>query len=265
MISTAFGGPSSSETGESNADVPCSCRGAVPSAPVLCCAPVLQHRVTTTYRYERPPRRERQQPAGRKIVVCVTARAPLPGGFLFPVQDDLVLASGILIGVSIGMWMGGGDLHCLGFTLRCSNGHGSRQRAGRPRSAIGAATARVPVTERRQVDEPFSRVPEWSLRIERARCGEAADGQWEATWCAGSRKPSWRDGPREMRRPRRQGGAAVASRASAAGRCGGSLLRGGLRDCVRGRPASRDGAAPPCRNTSEAASPVAAARRVRVR
>jgi hypothetical protein len=39
----------------------------------------------------------------RKIVVCVTARAPLPRGvpMLF-VQDDLAPASGILIGVSIG-------------------------------------------------------------------------------------------------------------------------------------------------------------------
>jgi hypothetical protein len=71
--------------------------------PVLCRARVLQHRVTTTYRYERPPRRERQQPAGAEVVVFVTARAPLPRGVpMLSVQDDLAPASGILIGVSIG-------------------------------------------------------------------------------------------------------------------------------------------------------------------
>ena len=71
--------------------------------PVLCRAPVLQHRVTTTYRYERPPRRERQQPAGAEDRGLRDGKGTTTWGVsMLSVQDDLAPASGILIGVSIG-------------------------------------------------------------------------------------------------------------------------------------------------------------------
>jgi hypothetical protein len=53
-----------------------------PSAPGLVRREaMLQHRVTTAYRYERPPRREHQQPAGAEDRSARRLGVPLPGGF----------------------------------------------------------------------------------------------------------------------------------------------------------------------------------------
>jgi hypothetical protein len=65
---------------------------------------VLQHRVTTTYRFASAGRGESasSRPV-RKIVVRTTDGVPLSRGVpMLSVQDDLTPASGIVIGVSIG-------------------------------------------------------------------------------------------------------------------------------------------------------------------